>query len=103
MGKPDMIFGGSGRNWFRFGNMWVNDSKEGWDSVERLWDYLLMTVLVIGGVICFFSGLILIGIILAVFGIWGFCSEKALNRISGFLTICIFGAIIAGIIVLLSL
>ena len=35
MGKPDMIFGGSGKDWFRFGNMLVNNSKEGWDSV--LW------------------------------------------------------------------
>ena len=31
MGKPDIIFRGSVKNWFRFDNMWVNDSKVGWD------------------------------------------------------------------------
>ena len=99
---PDIILGGSGKNWFRFGDILVNGSKEGWDSMEQLWDYFVLIALIVGGVICFFCGLIFLAVILVGLGIWGFCSTKACNWISTIITWSIVICIVIGIFWLLS-
>ena len=100
---PDMIFGGSGKDWFRFGNVVVNDSKEGWDSLELMWDVGILITLIIAGVICFFCGLIFLGIVLAAIGIWGFASKKAFKWITTIITWGIFLAIALGVIAILGM
>ena len=100
---PDIILGGSGRNWYRFGDIVVNDSKEGWDSLEQLWDYFLLIALIAGGIICLFCGLIFLSIILVCLGIWGFASPKAGRIITLILTWGIVIGIVIGVFWLLSL
>lgn len=99
---PDMVFGGSGKDWFRFGDVVVNNSKEGWDSLEDMWDVFLLVVLIIGGIILFFCGMIFLGIILGVLGIWGFASDKACKWITQIITWGIAIAIVIGIFALLA-
>ena len=83
---PEYIFGGPGKDWYRFGNVVVNDSKEGWDSMEKMWDAFILVGLILGGIVSFFCGLIFLGIILAGLGIWGFASAKAWKWITRIIT-----------------
>jgi hypothetical protein len=99
---PEYVFGGSGKDWIRFGNVVVNNSKEGWDSMGSVWDWIITFLLIIGGIISLFCGIIFLGIILVGLGIWGCASEKARDWISTIITWGLVAGIVIGIFAILA-
>ena len=99
---PDYVFGGSSPDWIRFGNVVVNNSEEGWESMAGVWDWIVSILLIIGGGILILCGLIFIGIILLGLGIWGCTSNKVRKWVSYIITTIIIVGIVIGIFALLA-
>jgi hypothetical protein len=99
---PDYVFGGSGDNWFRFGNVVVNNSPEGWGGLEKTWDYLMITLLTIGGIVLLCTGFIFFGIVLVGIGVWGFSSPKVADILSTIITWSLVMGVIIFVCIIIS-
>jgi len=99
-----MISGGPGKDWVKIGDMWINDSREGWESAAFVSDVfftLLLTVVGLGWVGLSLIGAasnMWIGILLAIIGIVGVCSDKLRSKIAWGVLLTIIGFVLYAVI-----
>jgi uncharacterized membrane protein YuzA (DUF378 family) len=77
MSETKFIFGGSGNTWFRWDNIWINDSPEGWAAAADMSRLFLVLIKGIVAFLCFGLGAPVWGVIIGAMAlVCLFCKGK---------------------------